>query len=338
MLFHPAIIALLMASAVSSVMLTGAAAFAVQVLRHWQSGSGSELQLRMERRTYLISTLLGFVFITELISLVLFVFTAEKLSGSFIGAMCAVGTFNANAYGFPALQLKIGVFFLAAMWLALNHADNKGYDYPLVRTKYLTLLGIAPITIAAGVVQLLYFINLKADVITSCCGSIFGSDAQTVAGELTGLPPELTMGLYFVLLVVMVLLGLMSKQRVWIGPLYAGMSVVTFVTTIVGVISFLSLYVYEHPHHHCPFCLLKPEYGFVGYLIYVPLFLATGMGLGGGIVSPFRTIPSLAEAVPVMTERFTRVSALMFGVVLVVSVWLILRSKLLLLSNLGTDG
>jgi hypothetical protein len=37
------------------------------------------------------------------------------------------------------------------------------------------------------------------------------------------------------------------------------------VATIVGILSFISLYVYEHPHHHCPFCLLKPEYGYQGY-------------------------------------------------------------------------
>lgn len=335
MLFHPAIIALLMTSAVSAVMLVGTSAFALQVLRHWQTGSGSELQLRMERRTYLISTLLGFVFVTELISLMLFVFTADKLSVSFVGAMCAVGTLNANAYGFPALLLKIAVFFLAALWLALNRADNLGYDYPLVRTKYLALLGIVPVAVGAGVVQLLYFLNLEADVITSCCGSLFGSDAEAVTGELSGLPPGPTMAAYFAVLALVAAFGFLPLKKSWSGPLYAGSSAVAFIVVIVGVISFLSLYVYEHPHHHCPFCLLKPEYGYVGYALYVPLFLATGLGLGGGLVSPFRAIPSLAEAVPAMTERFTSLSALMFALVLAVSVWLILRSNLLLLGNAG---
>lgn len=31
-----------------------------RILRRWDINSGSELQLRLERRTYLISTLLGF--------------------------------------------------------------------------------------------------------------------------------------------------------------------------------------------------------------------------------------------------------------------------------------
>ena len=58
------------------------------------------------------------------------------------------------------------------------------------------------------------------------------------------------------------------------------------------MLSFLSLYIYEHPHHHCPFCILKPEYHYLGYALYVPLFAATAAGLGGGAVQAFAGRPS----------------------------------------------
>ena len=58
MIFQPAIIALLLASAVNVVMLLGIAPFAVDVIRHWDIASGSERQLTLERRTYLMSALL----------------------------------------------------------------------------------------------------------------------------------------------------------------------------------------------------------------------------------------------------------------------------------------
>jgi hypothetical protein len=51
MLFQPAIIALLLAAAVSVLMLAAAAPYAWQLVRSWDIGSGSELQLRLERRT-----------------------------------------------------------------------------------------------------------------------------------------------------------------------------------------------------------------------------------------------------------------------------------------------
>ena len=59
MLFQPAIIALLLAAGLAVLMLAGTAPFAVQVIRHWDIGSGSERQLALERRTYLFSPRAG---------------------------------------------------------------------------------------------------------------------------------------------------------------------------------------------------------------------------------------------------------------------------------------
>ncbi len=67
MLFQPAILALLLASAASVAMLLGVAPFAVAVLRHWDISSGSERQLALERRTYLMSALLTLVLATQLV-------------------------------------------------------------------------------------------------------------------------------------------------------------------------------------------------------------------------------------------------------------------------------
>ena len=48
---------------------------------------------------------------------------------------------------------------------------------------------------------------------------------------------------------------------------------------IYAIIRFFSPYIYELPLHKCPFCLLDSGYYFVGYLIYVLLYL----GAIGGI-------------------------------------------------------
>ncbi|MBV5276397.1 hypothetical protein JZU56_00690, partial [bacterium] len=122
--------------------------------------SGSEKQLRLERRTYLLSTLLSFIFVTQLVALLLFVFNADKMSALFVGAMCAVGTLNVNVFGFPALIAQIVVFFLASSWLVINHLDTRAYDYPLVKVKYILLLLLRPLLLVAAVLQLRYFLGL----------------------------------------------------------------------------------------------------------------------------------------------------------------------------------
>ena len=96
MIFQPAIIALLLAAGLSLAMLAVASPFALQLIRHWDLGSGSERQLRLERLTYLFSMMVALVCALQVLSTLLFVFNADRMSMMFVGAMCAVGTLNAN--------------------------------------------------------------------------------------------------------------------------------------------------------------------------------------------------------------------------------------------------
>ncbi|MBU0621180.1 MAG: hypothetical protein KJ795_04985 [Gammaproteobacteria bacterium] len=333
MLFQPAIIALLLASAVSVLMLLAATPYAWQLVRRWDIASGSELQLVLERRTYLMSTLLSFVFATQLVALLLFVFNADKMAVMFVGAMCAVGTLNANAYGFPALISQIAVFFMAAVWLVLNHVDSRAYDYPLVRVKYRLLMGILPFVVLAFALQLIYFLNLKADVITSCCGSLFSSDAQTLVADASALPPQQGLWLFYTALLTVIAVAVQHARKLRAAYVVAAASAAAFVAALTGILSFVSLYVYEHPHHHCPFCLLKPEYDYQGYWLYLPLFVATAAGLGVGAIQPFARVPSLAAVVPQMSRRLAWIAALGFAFFTAVATYMVADSNLILLKD-----
>lgn len=331
MIFQPAIIALLLASAVTTVMVAAASLFGLRVVRHWDINSGSELQIRLERQTYLISTLLGFAFAVELASLLLFVFNADRMASQFVGAMCAVGTLNANAWGFPVIQLKILNFFLAGAWLVMNHVDNKGWDYPLIRAKYRFLLLIAPLLLAETVVQLLYFLGLEADVITSCCGSIFSAGAETVAAEMSSFPLVPTMTAFYAVMAATIAAGLHFLWRGKGGLAFAGMSGIGFVAAMGGVISFISIYVYEHPHHHCPFDVIQGGYDYIGYALYLPLFTATALGLGLGAVLPFSGAASLATVLPDLARRYATLSVVLFATFVAVATWAVATSNLVML-------
>jgi len=333
MIFQPAIIALLLASIVSVAMLLAAAPFAVQVIRHWDIGSGSERQLRLERRTYLFSTLTMFVMATQLAALLLFVFNADKMSEMFVGAMCAVGTLNANAFGFPALVAQMAVFFLATAWLVVNHVDTRAPDYPLVRIKYAALLVLLPAVATLLGLQLAYFLNLKADVITSCCGSLFSEEGKGLTGDVAALPALPAMiGFYAALAAAVANAAFHAVTRRG-GYLVAVTSLAAFVVAIAGILAFVSLYIYEHPHHHCPFCILKPEYGYQGYLLYVPLFVATAAGIGAGAVQTFRHVASLRIVVPEVSARLATVAAAGFALFAIVATIMVARSNLLLLQS-----
>lgn len=331
MIFHPAILALLAASAINAVVLLAAALFAVGLLRRWNPASGGEAQIALERRTYLVTTGVGLVLLIQCVALLLFVYNAERMSVLFSGAMCATGTLNVNAYGFPALMLKIAGFFLAMLWLALNQADNLGRDYPLIRRKYALLLLIAPVFLAEAVVQARYFLGLNPDVITSCCGSLFSDTGAGVAAELAGLSPRPTMVAFFGVLVLTLAAGLALWRSGRGGTLFGALSVAQFVVAITAVIAFLSLYVYEHPLHHCPFCLLKAEFGYIGYPLYGTLFAATGYGLAAALQQAYVHHPSLAGVLPARVRRHAGRSVAFLFAFGLLAVAIVLNSNLKLI-------
>ena len=96
------------------------------------------------------------------------------------------------------------------------------------------------------------------------------------------------------------------------------------------MLSFVSLYIYEHPNHHCPFCILKPEYGHQGYWLYLPLFAATAAGLGVGALQPFRRVPSLREVVPAVSKRLAMLAMIGFLLVAAIATAMVANSNLIL--------
>jgi hypothetical protein len=332
-IFQPAIIALLLAAGISLFMLLAAAPFAVRVIRHWDVASGSERQLQLERLTYLFSTLVAFVCLVQILAALLFVFNADKMSVMFVGAMCAVGALNVNAFGFPALYAQLALFFLATLWLAINHVDSRARDYPLVRLKYGLLLAAIPLFALSLYLQLQYFLGLKADVITSCCGSMFSEQASTLASEVSALPPKPALiGFYGGLCAAIgISIWHWLRPRDGSGYLTGIGALAGFGAALAGILAFVSLYIYEHPHHHCPFCILKPDYAYQGYWLYIPLFTGAAAGMSAGVLRLFSRRPTLAPIINITSRALAGVAAVGFGLFLAVATLMIWRSNLILL-------
>lgn len=327
MILHPGILSLVISSLLVTGMVLYSAVCGIGILRGWDISSGSERQLELERKTYLISTILGYLLFFQLVSLFLFIYTADDLCPLFTGAMCAVGTLSVNPFGYPVLFCKMATFILAGLWLIMNHADSMGYDYPLLKAKYGFLLLLAPLVAVEAVLQGLYFRNLTPDVITSCCGSLFSSTGEGVASEITALPALPMMAVFYGVMALTVGAGALyyrTGKGGWLFPVTSG---IAFVVATVSVVSFISLYFYELPTHHCPFCILQKEYGYIGYPLYLLLLVGTVTGLGTGMLMPFRHAASLREVLPALLRRLTLVSVLSFILFTAVASWPILFSS-----------
>lgn len=331
MILHPSVIALILGSLLVSSMLMAASWFGVKILQRWDISSGSELQLNMERKTYLISTLVGYAVLFQLLSLFLFIYTADSLCTLFLGAMCAAGTLHVNGYGYPTLIFKIVNFILGGVWLIFNHVDSRGYDYPLIRHRYRLLIIMTPLIIMEGLLQAFYFLTMKPHIITSCCGKLFNISDETLAAGVAGLPIIPMEVVFFTAMVVTLGIGTYFMVRMKGGLLFAASSSATFVISAAAVISFISLYIYEMPTHHCPFCIIQKEYYWIGYIIYGALLSGVITGLGVGTTASFVGAKSLQGFLLPFQRKLVLTSLICYFLVLVIALYVMVFSDLVLM-------
>jgi hypothetical protein len=140
--------------------------------------------------------------------------------------------------------------------------------------------------------------KLKPDVITSCCGSLFDGGRATLSSMLAGLMPIPTAIAFYAISSITLGCGLYTWRTGRASLYLATGSIVAFVTGLAALIAFFCLYYYEMPTHHCPFCLLQPEYGRIGFLLYGLLIMGVIAGCGCGILELHKSKPTLAKIIP----------------------------------------
>lgn len=333
MLLNPGILALLLGSSLAFVMLLYAAWLGLRILTRWDPHSSSEEQLLLERKTYLVSTIVNYAFGFEIASGLLFVYTVEDIHRLFIGAMCATGALNANQIGWLVLLIKIVLFFAAALWVHFNLLDQRTEDTPLVRPKYLGLLLLTPLVGLDLLLQYSYFSGLQPEIITSCCGSLFSLGNDSVASELAGLPAEPTMLAFFLtagFFLIILVLCLGSKSALPRYLLFVNSLGLLFIS-LAAIVSFISLYIYQLPTHHCPFDMLQANYGFIGYPLYGGLFLGCLYGLLPGLAQPLKKTASLKAEIDKTERRWLLLAFFAIVTFLLIVAWPILFGTFILL-------
>lgn len=283
MIFSPGILALMAVCLLLGVYALYAAGAGLRLLAGWDPRSSTEAQLTRERKTSLLSSLLALVMILDLLCLGFFVTLADRLHGFFPGAMCAAGMFNANAYGYPTLGMMLAGFILCVLWLIVNHLDALAADFALIRVKYAWLVPVALVLALQAVLLANYFLRLNPALITSCCGTSFGEGSEGIGSDLAHLSPRVMEPLFWVTLVTTLAIGWLSLGVGTLKGVYAALSVVMLPLGLAAIVSFISVRIYELPGHHCPFCLLQPEYHCLGYPLYAGLLLGTTLGIGAGL-------------------------------------------------------
>jgi len=308
MILHPWILGLVIGH--SALLLVFSLGFinAWQIFRGWDYNSTEEKQFLLEKKTYLVSTVMNFALFTQILMLFLFEMAADELADVLPGAMCAVGTLSSNRYGFPLLDLKIASFFVYFIWLMFNHLDNQIETFPLVRKKYLALMLMYPLALGETILLFMFALNLDPSVITSCCGSVYNEGAEGVGGSLGGASATFILPLFFSVVILLLLNRFVFKRwsvvKQWFRSLLEfPLWIAFFISAIVVTISFISTYVYEMLSHKCPFCFVGAEYNYYGVPLYCCLFVSTATGMTGALLGYIRQPALLKEKAGVLKKK-----------------------------------
>lgn len=323
MILHPGILALLLGALISLALLATGAALGLRIARRWHPERADEEQLQLERLGDLVATLVQWAVAFETLSLLLFLYTVDDLHPLFAGAMCATGTLNANPVGWHLLWIKLLLFLLGALWWVANRLDRQAPDAPLTRPKYLALLLLLPLCAADLAVMALFFLGLKPEIITSCCGSLFSTAGSGVAAELAALPMRPMIIAFYAAAGLFGGVMLLCRRRQEWGwrTLLAVTSAGFGGVALASVVAFISVYFYKLPSHHCPFDLLQGHYHMVGYPLYLLLFGAILCGLVPQLLALMRPLPSLAGTLAGLERRWLTAGLLLLAGLLILVSW-----------------
>jgi hypothetical protein len=293
-------LALTFCGAIAMFLIVVAARTGWRVLHHWDPASDDALQISLESETWLASTLVEYGLALQILSLLLFILAADQFSQVIAGAMCATGSLMADPFGMPTLYVKLAGVFLYGFWLLIHQLDIRVETYPLVRIKFVYLLFLLPFLLADVTLQTLYIAGLKPDIITSCCSVVF-AEAGPDSGNLMGIPPRgIMLSAYYGAILGLAVVGFLllkggGAKRFrslfisiytlgWAGFFFLALAVIT---------SIISCYIYAMPNHRCPFCIIKPEYHYIGLGIYAALIGGTFFGASSGVAALIGHHPDL---------------------------------------------
>lgn len=272
------VIVFIFIEAVILFMLAIAFVFSLNIIKKWDFNQTSALQYKLEKRSYLIVLIIFFSIVVKLFMLPYFAYSIDALNTIIPGAMCAAGVIGANDYGQPLLVFKLILLFIMGIWLIINKYDIQAKNYPFFKTKIALFIILFILLVLEFAIDILYFTNISTAQPVLCCSVIYGVNSTG-----NGLPFNLdNQKLLILFYLVYALLVTVSIQK---------QSLLAFVTNSIflavgyyAVVYFFGTYVYELPTHQCPFCMLQKEYHYIGYFIWLSLFLGVFFGVSDFIL------------------------------------------------------
>jgi hypothetical protein len=235
------------------------------VLRYYLEDSTTELQYKLEQKSYLIGVVVTIVLSIKIVLIPFFAYSMQELSSLVSGAMCAAGVINSNSYGTGLLFLKLLILFFALIWLLLNKADFHMKKSRYFRKKLWLFMFLYLLILLEFIGSLKFFTLIEIDNPVVCCSVIYTKISNPIPFNLS--ITQLLI-LFYSLYFIVIYSAYKNKKNFLIFS-----SLFFVYSSYYALVYFFATYIYELPTHKCPYCMLQKDYYYVGYFIYITLFL-----------------------------------------------------------------
>jgi len=256
----------------------------IVIIKDWDFNATTKLQYSLEKKSYLTSTIIKYMFYIKLPFFLFFIFTLDNISLILPGAMCGAGVVNSNEYATILMFLKLINLYLFAYWILLDAQDMKQEVQPYLKQKFFIFIGLYILLVLEISLEYSMFSSIDVKDVVDCCGAIFSTNDNTYLSKALSLSPWVLLGVFYMNFAFLILSAIYKHPY-----LFAILNLFFILISLLNLVAFFGTYIYELPTHHCPFCLLQYEYDYIGYFLYGVLFVGTFNGLVVGFI-PFTEI------------------------------------------------
>jgi len=252
---------------------------AIVILKNYKHKATTELQYKLEKKSYLIGVVISISLWIKIILLFFFLYSLDELSLIVPGAMCVSGVINSNDYGEVLLFLKLFILLLSSIWILLNKADLVSLNSQYFKHKMFLFIFIYIFIVLELFLGFEFFSLIETQNPVLCCSSIYD-----LTQDINPLPfniSKLKLIMLFYILYIAVIFSAYKKQKINLLLLVAAFIYISY----YAIVYYFSAYIYELPTHKCPFCMFQYHYNYIGYFIYSSLFMGLFFAFSSFIIT-----------------------------------------------------
>ena len=279
MILSPEVLTIFILNIIFAIFGIIAFILSIKIVLKWDPSTNTKTQYSLEKYSYLTATIIKYIFIIKVPLFLFFIFTLDKISNILTGAMCGAGVVDATEYGNYLFILKVINLYIFAYWIMLHSEDIKHEQPPYTKKKFLFFIVAFFFFFAELLIEGVMFGSIDLDEMVSCCGTIYSSSSTSYISQIFALDTYFLLALFYGNFLLMILFYIFKRKY-----LFSIANILFIIISIITLIVFFGTYIYELPSHHCIFCFLQSDYYYVGYLIYLLLFVGTFYGLITGFI------------------------------------------------------